>query len=228
MTGYLSIPAPISTCCWSAARSPSPANWPTTSAAAAHRFPSPSWSASPDLGGPWRKPSSSPKMRLAWTTTKSAATTPGTGTSPYPCSPPRSWPSPPTPNEATAKRGRRRQHQTPDPLVLQRNPAPVGHPEPPHPPPPPHQPLVHLATSPPNPSKTKPLPATTPQTSQDAAVVLSTRWLRRAAEVDQDPIDRGPSDAKQVAGRRKPWPRRGACPLDPEQADLPDASAVVE
>lgn len=67
-----------------------------------------------------------------------------------------------------------------------------------------------------------------PNAAGGITVALSTRWLRRAAEVDQDSIDRGPSDAKQVAGRRKPWPRRGACPLNPEQADPPDASAVVE
>ena len=62
-TDCLSIPAPISTCCWCAARSPSPASGPTTSAAAPRRYRSPSWSGSPDPDGTWRKPSNSPKTR---------------------------------------------------------------------------------------------------------------------------------------------------------------------
>ena len=63
MTGCSSIPAPISTCCWCAAPSASPASWPTTSAVPAHRSHSPSWSGSQDPAGPWRKPSSSPRTR---------------------------------------------------------------------------------------------------------------------------------------------------------------------
>jgi hypothetical protein len=38
MTGYCWIPAPMSTCCWSAGRSASPPNWPTTSATPATRY----------------------------------------------------------------------------------------------------------------------------------------------------------------------------------------------
>jgi hypothetical protein len=60
---------------------------------------------SPDAGGQWRKPSSSPRTRPAWITTRSANTTPGTGTSPCPCSPPRSSPSPPTANDNATKKG---------------------------------------------------------------------------------------------------------------------------
>jgi hypothetical protein len=87
------------------------------------------------------------KTRPAWTTTKSAATTPDTATSPCPCSPPHSSPLPPTPNETTIKKGHHNQRQAPDPAVLQRNPTPVGHPDPPQPPPSPHRPLVPLATT---------------------------------------------------------------------------------
>jgi DDE superfamily endonuclease len=174
MTGCWSTPAPISTCCWYAARSASPASWPTTSAAATRRYPSPNWSASPDPAGAWRKPSNSPKTRLVWTTTRSAATTPGTGTSPYPCSPPRSSPSPPTPNNSAIKRGCRSQRRAPDPAVLQRNPTAMGRTDPSAPSAPPHQPLVRLETNPPDTRQTKPLPAATPQTSQGAAAVLVT------------------------------------------------------
>jgi hypothetical protein len=82
-----------------------PAEWPTTSVTPANRCRWPTWSALPDPVGPWRKPSSSPKTRPAWTTTKSANTTPGTGTSPCPCSPPRSSPSPPAPSTHVIKKG---------------------------------------------------------------------------------------------------------------------------
>src|SRR5512132_785961 len=44
--------------------------------------------------GRLRRPSSRPRARSAWTTTKSASTRPGTGTSPWPWSRWRSWPSP--------------------------------------------------------------------------------------------------------------------------------------
>ena len=63
MTGCSSTPALMTICYWSAARSANPANWPTTSAAAAPPSRSPSWSGSPDPAGAWRKPSSSPKTR---------------------------------------------------------------------------------------------------------------------------------------------------------------------
>jgi hypothetical protein len=125
-------------------------------------------------------PSQFAKNETAWTTTKSAATTPGTGTSPCPCSPPRSSPSPPTPNNSTTKRGHHQHRRAADPAVLQRNPATLGHPDPPKPPTPPHQPLVTLATNPPDTRETRPLPATTPQTSQGAAAVLGTARVQRA------------------------------------------------
>ena len=41
MTGYSSIPVPMRTCCWCAARSPSPTSWPITSAAGTRRCHSP-------------------------------------------------------------------------------------------------------------------------------------------------------------------------------------------
>ena len=47
----------------------------------------------PAPAGPWRNASRRGKARPAWIITRSASTTPGTGTSPWPCSPMRSWPS---------------------------------------------------------------------------------------------------------------------------------------
>ena len=52
------------------------------------------WSGSRAAGGGSRRPSSRPRARSGWTTTKSASTRPGTGTSPWPWSRWRSWPSP--------------------------------------------------------------------------------------------------------------------------------------
>src|SRR5439155_3287992 len=89
---------------------------------------------SPDAGGPTRKPSSSPKTRPAWTTTRYANTRPGTGTSPCPCLPPHSLPSPPTASAHAPKKGRHHQPGTINSLVLQRNKATMGHPDPPPPP----------------------------------------------------------------------------------------------
>ena len=96
----LSTPARISTYYWSAARSPGPASCPTTLSASAGPCRSPSWSAS-GPGGVWKRRSSSPRTRPVLITTRFVATTPGTGTSPCPCSPRRSSPSPRTPNAVT-------------------------------------------------------------------------------------------------------------------------------
>jgi hypothetical protein len=52
------------------------------------------WSGSRAAGGGSRRPSSRPRARSGWTTTKSASTRPGTGTSPWLWSRWRSWPSP--------------------------------------------------------------------------------------------------------------------------------------
>jgi hypothetical protein len=112
---------------------------------------------------------------MTWTTTKSASTTPGTGTSPCPCSPPRSSPSPPTPNEHEIKKGHNTRPPRTDPPVPQRNPTTLGHPDPLETPRTTHQPLVTMATTPPNPSPPKPLPATTTQVQHAAAVVLTRK-----------------------------------------------------
>ena len=82
MTGYCWIPAPINTCCWCAARSANPTSWPTTSVTPAIPSLWLSSSGSPGVVGVSRKHFSSPRTRPAWTTTRSANTTPGTGTSP--------------------------------------------------------------------------------------------------------------------------------------------------
>jgi hypothetical protein len=72
-------------------------------------------------------------------------------------------------NNSAIKKGHHQRQRVPDPPVLQRNPATVGHTHPPHPFPSPHPPLVPLATNPPDTRKTKPLPATA---LQGAAAVL--------------------------------------------------------
>jgi hypothetical protein len=72
------------------------------------------------------------------------------------------------------QRGRRPRARTTDPVVLQRDPATLGHPDPPHPSPNPYRSLVRLASPAPNTSPAKPLPVATHQTSQGAAAVLST------------------------------------------------------
>ena len=59
--------------------------------------PAPSWSLSPAPGGRSRTASLRRRTRPGWTTTRSAGTAPGTGTSPCPCWPTRSSPSPPGP-----------------------------------------------------------------------------------------------------------------------------------
>src|ERR687893_2216506 len=172
MTGCSSTPETTPTNCWSAAPSTNPTSWPTTSSTATLPSRWSNWSGSPDPAGPWRKPSSSPRTRPAWTTTRFANTTPGTATSPYPCSPPPSSPSPPTPNVSKKKKGQHNLPRTTDPFILQRNQTTLGHLHQTIAPPTTHRPLVPLATTPPNPRPGMPLPAPTPHTSQDAAVVL--------------------------------------------------------
>jgi SRSO17 transposase len=51
----------------------------------------PPWSASPGTGGRWRSAFRPTRAWLAWTSTRSAAGAPGTGGSPWPCSPTPSW-----------------------------------------------------------------------------------------------------------------------------------------
>jgi SRSO17 transposase len=51
------------------------------------------WSGWPEPGGRWKRPSSRPRAKSAWTTTRSASGRAGTATSPWPCWPTRSWPS---------------------------------------------------------------------------------------------------------------------------------------
>jgi hypothetical protein len=89
-------------CC----RIPGPTNWSTTSATLATPSRWLSLSGSPGVVGASRKRSSLQRTRPGWTTTRSAATTPGTGASRCPCSPQPSSPSQHTPNAAaTQKRG---------------------------------------------------------------------------------------------------------------------------
>ena len=66
-------------------------SWPTTPASARPAPPWPSWSGWPGAAGRWRSASRPPRTRSAWTTTRSAAMTPGIGTSPWCWSPRDSW-----------------------------------------------------------------------------------------------------------------------------------------
>ncbi len=90
---------------WPAAACPARMTSPTTSPTAPCRSPSRNWCGSPGRGGPSRSVSRRRRTNAGWTSTKSAVTWAGTGTSRWPCSPTPSWPSPPT---GQAKRGRHR------------------------------------------------------------------------------------------------------------------------
>ena len=72
-------------------------SWPFSAAIRLGRLSCPSSLPSPGPDGESRTVSPRPRMRPAWTTTRSASTAPGTATSPCLCSPTRSWPSPPAP-----------------------------------------------------------------------------------------------------------------------------------
>ncbi|MFE7357188.1 IS701 family transposase [Streptomyces sp. NPDC057543] len=89
--------------CWPAAASQSPTRSPTTSPAHPWEPPSPTSYASPAAAGRSRNASRARRANAAWTSTKSAATWAGTGTSHSRCSRMPSSPSWPVRNE---KRGR--------------------------------------------------------------------------------------------------------------------------
>jgi hypothetical protein len=81
--------------CWPAARSTrpmTPTSRPSTSVSRPRRPRCRRWSRSQASAGRWRSASSRPRARLAWITTRSATGPPGTGISPWPCSPRRIWP----------------------------------------------------------------------------------------------------------------------------------------
>ena len=102
-------------------RSAATASWPSTPAPAQPAPPWSGWSGWPEPGGRWRKASSRPRARSAWTTTRSASGQAGTATSPWRCWPMRSWPSPvPRPPAPSAQRG------TPQPERRARPGAPDG------------------------------------------------------------------------------------------------------
>jgi hypothetical protein len=79
--------------CWPAGRSATPPTWRSTDAKPTGRSDCPSWCGWPDPAGASRNVSKPPRTRSAWTTTRSARTPPGTGTSPWPWSPMPTWPS---------------------------------------------------------------------------------------------------------------------------------------
>src|SRR5512144_2347257 len=88
--------------CSPAAASPTSPTWPTTPATAPPAPRCASWPGSPAPGGRSRNASSPPKGKPGSTSTRYAATTAGTGTSRWRCSPTRSSPSPAPPPQ---KRG---------------------------------------------------------------------------------------------------------------------------
>jgi DDE superfamily endonuclease len=67
------------------------ASLPTTCATARPRPRWRSWCGSPAPAGRWSAACSRPRARWGWTTTRSAATTPGTATSPWRCLPMPAW-----------------------------------------------------------------------------------------------------------------------------------------
>ena len=75
---------------WSVAACPTRPTWRTTCALAGPTPRCASWCGWPVPAGPSRSPSRAPRVRSVWTSTRSAVTTPGTGTSPWPCWPMRS------------------------------------------------------------------------------------------------------------------------------------------
>ena len=119
--------------------------------------------------GWWRKASSRPRARSAWTTTRSADGRAGTATSPWPCWRTRSWSSPaPMPTAATRQRGTPRpdRRARPGPADRPRGPplagrAGVDHAGPARL----RAGLVTMAAPPPGPGPTRPLPATTAATA---------------------------------------------------------------
>ena len=86
MTGRSSPPVIPGTSTWSAGTSPM-VNWPTSTATTRAQKGCPNWSASSAPAGPSRNASKRPNKKPDSTNTSSVSTTPGTGTSPWPCSP---------------------------------------------------------------------------------------------------------------------------------------------
>jgi hypothetical protein len=76
--------------CWCAAALPM-GSWHSTCAMGQPGRPWPSWSRWRVRAGWWNAASSRPRVRPDWTTFRSAATTPGIGTSPWRCWPTPSW-----------------------------------------------------------------------------------------------------------------------------------------
>jgi hypothetical protein len=105
--------------CWCAAAAAT-ASWPSTPATARPPRRWSGWSEWPEPGGRWRRASSRPRARSAWTTTRSAAGRAGIATSPWPCWPMHSWPSsaprPPVPSgqKGTRQPKRRARPASPD------------------------------------------------------------------------------------------------------------------
>ncbi|MGW3466582.1 IS701 family transposase [Streptomyces olivaceoviridis] len=94
---------PAISTCWSAATA-GPANSPTTAAIHPARSRCPPWSRSPAADGRSKRRSRAPRPWPDWTSTRSAAETPGTAGSPWPCSPMPSWRSLPPSNVVTMPR----------------------------------------------------------------------------------------------------------------------------
>ena len=115
-----------------------------------------------------RNASRPPRTRPAWTTTRSAATTPGTGTSPWPCSP--------TPTSPSRRRSPQKPWQRPHPVHARRGPPSPGTPDHHRPRPRRRLGLVPLAPPPPAPRQNQPLPAKTSEIQRSAAGVLVLQW----------------------------------------------------
>src|SRR5215467_8491170 len=163
--------------CWSAARSPATlrasSSWPTTCAALPPQPLTRTSSRWPGPAGPSKNASRPPKPKPGSITTRSAATTPGTGTSPWPC-----WRTPTCPSR---RRPPQKPWQRPHPGHDRRGQTSPGTLNRPASRPQRSLGLVSVAQTPPAPCQSQPLPAKTGQLQRSAAGVLVTRRLPREA-----------------------------------------------
>ncbi len=113
---------------------------------------------------PSRNASRRPRPRPAWTSTRSAVTTPGTGTSRWPC-----WRTHTCPSR---RRPPQKPWQRPHPGHARRGPPSPGTLNRPAPGPRRSPGLVHLAQAPSAPRQSQPLPAKTSRLQRSAAGVL--------------------------------------------------------
>ena len=140
--------------------------------------------------GKARNASSQPRLRPAWISTRSAATTPGTGTSRWPC-----WRTATCPS---LRRPPRKPWQRPHPGHARRGPPSPGTLNRPAFRPQRSPGLVHLAQAPPAPRQTQPLPA---KTSPDPFAAWPARTVFAAVRRPAKGLSSARPVHPQAAGR---------------------------